>query len=128
VRDGVLEAHVLRVDSFGNLSLDASASQLAELDDPGVRADGADDADDADGADGADGADDADDADGAVIVRAGGGGAHRARHVRSFGEVQEGELLLYEDSLGTLALAVNRGSAAALLHAREGDELRIERA
>jgi len=109
VRDGVLEAHVLRVDAFGNLSLDASASKVAELGDPGMSADGADGA------------------GGAVIVRAG-AGAHRACRVGSFGEVREGELLLYEDSLGTLALAVNRGSAAALLRVREGDELRIERA
>lgn len=47
---------------------------------------------------------------------------HRARvagrpalFARTFADVREGELLLYEDAYRTLALAVNRGSAAAEL-------------
>jgi S-adenosylmethionine hydrolase len=39
--------------------------------------------------------------------------------------VPEGELLVYEDSHGNLALAVNRGSAAELLGAERGDELLV---
>jgi S-adenosylmethionine hydrolase len=45
---------------------------------------------------------------------------------RTFADVAPGELLLYVDSGGSLALAVNGGSAAAALGLRGGDELRLE--
>ena len=45
---------------------------------------------------------------------------------RTFGDVAPGELLLYADSDGALALAVNGGSAAALLGVRAGDEIRLD--
>jgi S-adenosylmethionine hydrolase len=45
---------------------------------------------------------------------------------RTFADVAPGELLLYVDSGGSLALAVNGGSAAAALGVRGGDELRLE--
>jgi S-adenosyl-L-methionine hydrolase (adenosine-forming) len=45
---------------------------------------------------------------------------------RTFGDVEPGALLLYEDSSGGLALAVNGGSAAAALGVRTGHELRLE--
>ena len=45
---------------------------------------------------------------------------------RTFGDVAPGELLLYADSSGSLALAVNGGSAAELLGVRSGDELELE--
>ena len=41
----------------------------------------------------------------------------------TFADVGEGELLLYVDSYGSLALAVNRGSAAAELRLVPGDEV-----
>jgi len=44
---------------------------------------------------------------------------------RTFGDVPDGELLLYEDSSGTLALAVNGGSARDELGLRLDDEVRI---
>ncbi len=53
------------------------------------------------------------------------GGTGCARAARS-GTSHPGELLLYEDSGGSLALAVNGGSAAAALGVRGGDELRLE--
>lgn len=40
----------------------------------------------------------------------------------TFGDVAEGEVVVYPDSGGRLAVAVNRGSAAAELGARPGDE------
>jgi S-adenosylmethionine hydrolase len=43
----------------------------------------------------------------------------------TFVDVSPGELLLYEDAYRTLALAVNRGSAADFLGVRLDDELRI---
>jgi S-adenosylmethionine hydrolase len=63
----------------------------------------------------------------AVAARAGG---RRVRGVvaRTFADVAPGDLLLYEDAGGALALAVNGGDAAALLGVRGGDELRLERA
>src|SRR3954468_6519938 len=44
---------------------------------------------------------------------------------RTFRDVAPGELVLYADSDGGLALAVNGGSAAALLGVRAGDEVRL---
>jgi S-adenosyl-L-methionine hydrolase (adenosine-forming) len=43
----------------------------------------------------------------------------------AFGDVSNGELLLFEDSSLQLALAVNRGRAADVLGLRSGDQLRI---
>jgi S-adenosylmethionine hydrolase len=45
---------------------------------------------------------------------------------RTFADVAPGELVLYLDSGGSLALAVNGGSAAERLGVRGGDELRLE--
>ena len=50
---------------------------------------------------------------------------HAVVNARTFGDVEPGALLLYTASDGTLALAVNGGSAAALLGVRAGDEIRI---
>jgi hypothetical protein len=52
----------------------------------------------------------------------------RARYVRTFAEVGEGELLVYEDARRNLALAVNRGSAADELGVGADAELRLRRA
>jgi S-adenosylmethionine hydrolase len=46
-----------------------------------------------------------------------------ATFARAYEDVGRGELLLYEDSTRTLALAVNRGSAAELLRLRRDDEV-----
>ena len=43
----------------------------------------------------------------------------------TFGHVQHGELLLYTDSFGHLAVAVRQGSAAALFGARVGERLTL---
>jgi S-adenosylmethionine hydrolase len=45
---------------------------------------------------------------------------------RTFADVGAGDLLLYEDAGGALALAVNGGDAGALLGVRAGDEVRLE--
>ena len=45
---------------------------------------------------------------------------------RTFADVPAGDLLLYADSTGALALAVNGGSAAARLSLRTGDVLWLE--
>ena len=50
-----------------------------------------------------------------------------AHYGRIFDDVAPGELLLYEDAFGAVAVAVNRGSAAKLLDIGLDDELRLER-
>jgi len=94
---GTLTVHVLRCDTFGNLILDATDDQLATL-----------------GAQLGD----------ALAVRHA-GAVHTARYATTFAEVAPGELLIYEDATRTVALAVNRGSAAELLGVVPDDELLV---
>jgi S-adenosylmethionine hydrolase len=93
-----LVAHVLGADTFGNVALDASHTDLTGT---GVRMGRA------------------------VVLRVGGRRASGV-YARTFADVRLGDLLLYEDAAGALALAVNGGDARALLGARTGDELRVE--
>jgi hypothetical protein len=88
VVDGVLVAHVVYVDRFGNVQLDVEEPAFAP---------------------------------GGVFEVAG----ERARYLRTFADAGAGELFLYEDSSGRLAIAVNQGDAAARLGVAVGDELRI---
>ncbi|MGO9489482.1 MAG: S-adenosyl-l-methionine hydroxide adenosyltransferase family protein [Solirubrobacteraceae bacterium] len=92
-----LELHVLHRDTFGNLILDGQIDQLTEL--------GVELGDE-------------------VWVRCT-GGTHRATFATTFADVHPGGLLLYQDGLGMLALAVNRGSAAELLGTERHDELLV---
>jgi S-adenosyl-L-methionine hydrolase (adenosine-forming) len=95
-----LVAHVVAIDSFGNVVLDAGFGDVMER---GLKLGDA------------------------VAARA---EARRVRGVvaRTFSDVAGGALLLYEDAGGALALAVNGGNAAALLGLRTGDEVRLESA
>jgi S-adenosylmethionine hydrolase len=95
VADGALRTHVLRSDGFGNLILDAREEQLVAL---GARP-----------------------GDSLAVDHA--GRVHGARYALTFADVPAGALLLYEDAQRTIALAVNRGSAAELLGAGRDDEL-----
>ncbi len=45
--------------------------------------------------------------------------------VRTFADVRAGDILLYEDSYRNVAIAINGGSAAQMLAARSGTQLRI---
>jgi S-adenosyl-L-methionine hydrolase (adenosine-forming) len=45
---------------------------------------------------------------------------------RTFADAPRGSLILYEDSYGSLALAVSRGSAAELLRVAEGGEIVLD--
>ncbi len=93
---GILTAHVLRSDTFGNLILDADKQQLEAL---GALGD--------------------------TLVVNHGGVRHDAAYAATFADVTPGELLIYEDAQQMVSLAVNRGSAAKLLHAEQDDELLI---
>ena len=44
---------------------------------------------------------------------------------RTFTDARAGDLILYEDSYRNVAIAINRGNAANMLHARPGYEVRI---
>jgi S-adenosylmethionine hydrolase len=52
-------------------------------------------------------------------------GAVRARRGATFAEVGPGELLVYEDSAGHVAIAVNNGRAVVVLSVRPGDLIRV---
>jgi S-adenosyl-L-methionine hydrolase (adenosine-forming) len=60
----------------------------------------------------------------AVEVRAG-GRAHQVVVAETFASVAAGELVLHEDSFGSLALAVNQGRAADRFGAGSGDPVEI---
>lgn len=100
VHGDALTTHVLRVNHFGNLILDASHEQLATV---GTRLGGA------------------------LTVQAA-GRTHAARYASTFADVSPEELLLYEDANRMAALAVNRSSAADLLGVGRDDELLVRSA
>ena len=62
-----------------------------------------------------------------VEVRVG-GRAHRLVFAETFASVPAGDLLLHEDSFGSLAVAVNLGRAAERLGAGPGDRVELVRA
>ena len=92
-----LIAHVLTIDIYGNVSLDATV-ELAEA--TGIET-------------------------GGTMLAEAQNGSSAGRLARTFGDVPPGELLAYRDARGTLALAVNGGSAAHLLGVRPDDEVRL---
>ena len=99
VEECTLVARVVETDGFGNLALDARLRDLKGTD---IRLGDA------------------------VAVRR---DTRRAPGVfaRTFADVAQGGLLVYEDAGGSLAVAINGGDAGRLLGAVPGDELRVER-
>jgi len=98
-RDGDgLVAHALAADRFGNLALNATSQQLAES---GLRL-------------------------GQALELQAGGQSRPARYALTFADVSAGEALVYEDAYRSLAVAVNRGSAAEVLGLGTDGELRID--
>jgi hypothetical protein len=95
IEAGRVVAHVVWADRFGNAALD-----LAERHLPAIR------------------------------LRAGSpvavecqGRSHKAAFAHTFADVHAGELILYVDSSGSVALAINGGSAAAKLGIAPGDQV-----
>ena len=95
--DGALVTHALASDRFGNVALDASH---ADLSDTGVRL-------------------------GRPLELEVGSQRFTAWYAVTFADVRPGEILVYQDAYRTLAVAVNRGSAADLLGLGPDGELRI---
>jgi hypothetical protein len=97
-RDGdALVAHVVYVDRFGNVELDADHDDLAGS---GLKL-------------------------GHRLVLETPSQTLTAPFARTFADVARGELLIYEDAYRTIAVAVSAGDAAARLDMAPGDELRI---
>jgi S-adenosylmethionine hydrolase len=97
VTDGLVLVHALYVDRFGNVGLNVGHGDLSSLGFKLGRGV-------------------------SIETRA---GEVRATYVRTFADVAEGELLVYEDAYRRLAMAVSHGNAAARLVIGVGDELRI---
>jgi S-adenosyl-L-methionine hydrolase (adenosine-forming) len=95
--DGALLAHVLVIDRFGNASLNVAHEQLAGS---GLTL-------------------------GAAVELELGGNRLSATYAQTFADVGPGELIVYEDAYRTLAVAINRGDAAATLGLRPDSELRL---
>jgi S-adenosylmethionine hydrolase len=93
-----IRAVVLEVDRFGNVTLNVRPEHL----------------------------DHADLAAGTRIELVCRGDRFYAVSARTFADAPRGSLILYEDSYGSLALAVSRGSAAELLRIEEGGEIVLD--
>jgi S-adenosylmethionine hydrolase len=94
---GVLVAHALVFDRFGNVGLNIDHEELA---DTGIRL-------------------------GATIELETGGERYLAKYAQTFADVTAGELLVYEDAYRTLAVAINRGDAASTLGLRPDAEVSL---
>jgi S-adenosyl-L-methionine hydrolase (adenosine-forming) len=95
--DGVLVAHALMVDRFGNVGLNVGHGELAGT---GITL-------------------------GATVELEAGGEHYLATYAQTFADVRPGELIVYEDAYRRLAVAINRGDAAATLGLRPDAELRL---
>jgi S-adenosyl-L-methionine hydrolase (adenosine-forming) len=98
VQEGALVAPVVGIDRFGNVQLAATHADSEAL---SLRLGHP------------------------VEVRLPPGEVHLARFVRTFSEAGLGDLIIYEDAVGQLAIAFNHGNAAARLGLRIGAEVRV---
>jgi hypothetical protein len=93
-----IRATVLGVDRFGNIALNLSREHLDAVSIvPGMRVE--------------------------LTAR---GNRYYAVAARTFADAPTGELILYEDSYRSVAIAVSRGSAAAVLGVEEGAEIVLQ--
>ena len=97
VEDGVARGHALLIDRYGNVALDMDHSAALTL---GLTI-------------------------GARVTVTVTGDQREARFVQTFADVPPGDLILYEDSWGTLSLAVNRGDASRTLGLRPDDDVSV---
>lgn len=97
IEDDTLVAHVLLVDRFGNVALDVDHDQLAGT---GLRL-------------------------GQPVEIEAGGERFLATFAQTFADVKTGEVIVYEDSYRTLAIAINRGDAAGTMQVTMDAEIRL---
>jgi S-adenosyl-L-methionine hydrolase (adenosine-forming) len=92
-----IDATLLYVDSFGNIALNLTREDVEEV---GV-------------------------VPGSRVELELDGERYFAVTARTFADARAGDVILYEDSYRNMSVAINRGSAAAMLHARPGQPLGI---
>jgi S-adenosyl-L-methionine hydrolase (adenosine-forming) len=97
VEDGAVVAHALVIDNFGNVSLNVDHERLAGT---GITL-------------------------GGQVEVESQGEPRLATYSQTFADVEPGELLVYQDAYRTLALAINRGDAAATLGLGVDAEVRL---
>lgn len=97
IEGGTVVAHALDVDRFGNAALNVGHAELAGT---GLKI-------------------------GAEVEIETGGERYLGVYAQTFADVKAGELLVYEDAYRTLAVAINRGDAAATLGLRPDAEVRL---
>jgi S-adenosyl-L-methionine hydrolase (adenosine-forming) len=97
LEDGTLVGHALVVDRFGNASLNVDHDDMAGT---GITL-------------------------GNTVEIEVAGERYLATYAQTFADVRPGELIVYEDSYRTLAVAINRGDAAATLALRPDAEVRL---
>jgi S-adenosyl-L-methionine hydrolase (adenosine-forming) len=95
-----IRATVLYIDRFGNVQLNLTRDDLAEI---GVEA-------------------------GSKLEVEVGFERYYAVAARTFAEVKGGDIVLYEDAYWNISLAINRGSAAEMFGVGAGDELKVSAA
>jgi S-adenosylmethionine hydrolase len=97
IEDGSVVAHALVVDRFGNAALNVDHEDMAGT---GITL-------------------------GGTVELEVAGERYLATYAQTFADVRPGELIVYEDAYRTLAVAINRGDAAATLALRPDAELRL---
>ena len=97
IADGSIVATLLYVDSFGNIALNLTRDDVEGL---GI-------------------------ASGTRVEIELAGERYYAVMARTFADARAGDVILYEDSYKNMSLAISRGSAARMLHAAPGQEMRI---
>jgi S-adenosylmethionine hydrolase len=97
LEDGSVVAHALVIDRFGNAALNIGHEDMAGT---GITL-------------------------GGTVELDVSGERYLATYAQTFADVRPGELIVYEDAYRTLAVAINRGDAAATLALRPDAELRL---
>ncbi|MDQ3378871.1 MAG: SAM-dependent chlorinase/fluorinase [Actinomycetota bacterium] len=95
--NGVLTATLLYVDSFGNIALNLTRENVDEL---GISS-------------------------GTKLELEHAGERYYAVMARTFADARPGDVILYEDSYGSMSVAISRGNAGRMLHAAPGQRIRI---
>jgi S-adenosylmethionine hydrolase len=97
VSNGVLNATLLYVDSFGNIALNVTRDDVEQL---GI-------------------------VSGARVEIELAGERYYAVMARTFADARPGDVIFYEDSYRNMSVAISRGSAARMLHAVPGQGIKI---
>jgi S-adenosyl-L-methionine hydrolase (adenosine-forming) len=97
VEDGTLVGHALVVDRFGNVAMNVDHDDMTGTD---ITL-------------------------GSTVELEVAGERYLATYAQTFADVSPGELIVYEDAYRTLAVAINRGDAAATLALRPDAEVRL---